>query len=170
MSVHILFGDNPGTARAIAARVSIIPSNVQAIAKDAAAGFLITFSSFHDKLSDDHIDKLLALPLIIVRCAPRTKVRMIEGLHRRGTLAAMTEDRVDHPPSLKRAFVPFGFGDGDLGQNCNDNYSDRCDTFCAPAPRLLYASRGPRSSWRVGDGQHAALFLPHAASRGARNT
>lgn len=26
------------------------------------------------------------------------------------------------------SLVLFGFGDGDLGENCNDSYSDRCDT------------------------------------------
>lgn len=42
-----------------------------------------------DKLSDDDIDRLPLLPLVIARCAPRTKVRMIEALHRRKRFAAM---------------------------------------------------------------------------------
>jgi len=50
---------------------------------------IMTAAQF-DKLSDDQIDALPELPLVIARCAPQTKVRMIEALHRRGMFAAMT--------------------------------------------------------------------------------
>jgi Na+-exporting ATPase len=48
----------------------------------------MTASDF-DELSDDQVDELPVLPLVVARCAPSTKVRMIEALHRRGRFCAM---------------------------------------------------------------------------------
>jgi potassium/sodium efflux P-type ATPase len=88
IQVHMLTGDHPGTARAIAAEVGILPSNMATLAKDVTDAMVMTASQF-DKLSDDEIDNLPILPLVIARCAPNTKVRMIEALHRRKAFAAM---------------------------------------------------------------------------------
>jgi Cation transport ATPase (P-type) len=87
ISVHMLTGDHPGTARAIAAQVGILP-NMDIVAKDVADSMVMTAKKF-DQLSDNDIDKLPVLPLVIARCAPQTKVRMIEALHRRKAFAAM---------------------------------------------------------------------------------
>jgi Ca2+-transporting ATPase len=43
-----------------------------------------------DALSNDEIDKLPDLPLVIARCSPETKVRMIAAGKRRGRFLAMT--------------------------------------------------------------------------------
>lgn len=88
IQVHMLTGDHPGTARAIAGEVGILPSNMATLAKDVSDAMVMTASQF-DKLSDDEIDNLPLLPLVIARCAPNTKVRMIEALHRRKAFAAM---------------------------------------------------------------------------------
>lgn len=88
ISVHMLTGDHPGTARAIAMDVGIVPSNMATLAKDVSDAMVMTAGQF-DKLSDDEIDELPLLPLVIARCAPQTKVRMIEALHRRKAFAAM---------------------------------------------------------------------------------
>lgn len=87
ISVHMLTGDHPGTARAIAAQVGILP-NMDMVAKDVADSMVMTAKQF-DQLSDEDIDKLPVLPLVIARCAPSTKVRMIEALHRRKAFVAM---------------------------------------------------------------------------------
>ena len=88
VQVHMLTGDHPGTARAIAGEVGILPSNMATLAKDVTDAMVMTASQF-DKLTDEQIDNLPLLPLVIARCAPNTKVRMIEALHRRKCFAAM---------------------------------------------------------------------------------
>jgi Na+-exporting ATPase len=118
ISVHMVTGDHPGTARAIAAQVGIIPENMNTLAKDVADAMVMTASEF-DKLSEDEIDNLPTLPLVIARCAPNTKVRMIDALHRRGRYVAMTGDGVNDSPSLKCADVGIA-----MGQNGSDVAKD----------------------------------------------
>lgn len=118
ISVHMVTGDHAGTARAIAAQVGIIPANMDMLAKDVAEAMVMTAGEF-DKLSEDEIDNLPTLPLVIARCAPNTKVRMIDALHRRGRYVAMTGDGVNDSPSLKRADVGIA-----MGQNGSDVAKD----------------------------------------------
>jgi len=104
IAVHMLTGDHPGTAEAIAKQVGIIPTDTSKLASDVIASLVKTATQF-DKLSDDEIDALPVLPRVIARCTPQTKVRMIEALHRRNKFAAMTGDGVNDSPSLVRADV-----------------------------------------------------------------
>ncbi|KAF2200456.1 sodium transport ATPase 5 [Delitschia confertaspora ATCC 74209] len=120
IQVHMLTGDHPGTARAIAGEVGILPSNMGQVSKTVASAMVMTAGEF-DKLSDDEIDSLPLLPLVIARCAPNTKVRMIEALHRRKCFAAMTGDGVNDSPSLKRSDVGIGMGTGsDVAKDASD--------------------------------------------------
>ncbi|PVH78891.1 putative sodium transport ATPase 5 [Cadophora sp. DSE1049] len=119
--VHMLTGDHPGTARAIALQVGILPADMQSLAKRVTDSMVMTASQF-DKLTDDDIDNLPVLPLVIARCSPNTKVRMIDALHRRGCFAAMTGDGVNDSPSLKRADVGIAMGQAgsDVAKDASD--------------------------------------------------
>lgn len=88
IKVHMLTGDHPGTARAIAAQVGILPADDTSISQRAAKSMVMTAKDF-DALTDEEVDNLPVLPLVIARCAPNTKVRMINALRRRDAFMAM---------------------------------------------------------------------------------
>ncbi|KAI1379123.1 potassium/sodium eff [Hypoxylon crocopeplum] len=121
ISVHMLTGDHPETAKAIAMEVGILPSRMERVRADVADAMVMTAAQF-DSLTDDQVDELPVLPLVIARCAPNTKVRMIEALHRRKKFCAMTGDGVNDSPSLRRADVGIAMGQAgsDVAKEASD--------------------------------------------------
>lgn len=109
IKVHMLTGDHPATATAIAKEIGIVPRNLSILPPDVA-GAIIQKATDFDKMTDAEIDALPELPLVIARCAPDTKTRMIEALRRRGLFMAMTGDGVNDAPSLSSADVGIAMG------------------------------------------------------------
>lgn len=121
INVRMLTGDHPVTAKAIAQEVGILPHNLYHYNKDVVDVMVMTANQF-DKLTDEEIDNLPVLPLVIARCAPQTKVRMIDALHRRKSFVAMTGDGVNDSPSLKKADVgiAMGLSGSDVAKSASD--------------------------------------------------
>ncbi|KAK0546526.1 hypothetical protein OC846_005220 [Tilletia horrida] len=114
ITVHMVTGDHPSTARQIALDVGILKGN-------EGPGAVMEARHF-DQLSDAEVDKLDELPLVIARCSPNTKVRLVEAAARRGKLLAMTGDGTNDCPSLKKA--PVGIA---MGQNGTEAARDSSD-------------------------------------------
>ncbi|EPB86926.1 hypothetical protein HMPREF1544_06249 [Mucor circinelloides 1006PhL] len=115
ITVHMLTGDHIATATAIAREVSIIPA-------EGDVSDLVMSAQAFDKLSEETIDQLPTLPLVIARCSPDTKVKMIEALHRRKRISAMTGDGVNDSPSLKESDIGIAMGQGgsDVAKQASD--------------------------------------------------
>lgn len=121
ITVHMVTGDHPGTAQAIAQQIGILPPHMEKVAADVSDAMVMTAGKF-DSLSEDEIDALPTLPLVVARCAPQTKVRMIDALRRRGRFIAMTGDGVNDSPSLKHADVGIAMGQAgsDVAKDASD--------------------------------------------------
>ncbi|KAI9144873.1 hypothetical protein BKA69DRAFT_641346 [Paraphysoderma sedebokerense] len=140
ISVHMLTGDHPKTATAIALSVGLISRAEAQIAATASTNptpapaalappapidlyrsitmadderpqaNIVLTAAAFDKMTDEEIDKMAHLPKVIARCTPQTKTRMVAALHRRKKVVAMTGDGVNDAPSLKAADVGIAMG------------------------------------------------------------
>ena len=121
IKVSMLTGDHPSTASAIAKEVGILPKNMGTLSKEMASAIVKTATEF-DSMTDAEIDSMPELPFVIARCAPETKVRMIEALRRRNRFTAMTGDGVNDSPSLKLADVgiAMGLNGSDVAKSASD--------------------------------------------------
>lgn len=104
ITVKIVTGDTPGTAKEIGRQIGLWTK------KDSGSA-IITGAEF-EKLSDDELDKKVLGLKIIARARPMDKKRLVESLQRNNQVVAVTGDGTNDAPALKAAHVGLSMGDG----------------------------------------------------------
>ena len=97
ISVIMITGDHPTTARAIGEHVGIVSARV--LTGDEV-----------DHLSDEELGAALRDVRVFSRMLPEQKVRVVEALSARGEIVAMTGDGLNDAPALKRADIGVAMG------------------------------------------------------------
>ncbi|ORZ36899.1 hypothetical protein BCR44DRAFT_123615 [Catenaria anguillulae PL171] len=110
IKVHMITGDHHISASSIARQIGILPATALPGTREEQS--LVMTSMQFDSLSDEELDALPNLPLVIARCSPETKVKMVSALHRRGCYVAMTGDGVNDAPAIAFADVGIAMGQG----------------------------------------------------------
>jgi magnesium-transporting ATPase (P-type) len=100
INVHMLTGDHITTATAIAREVGIITSSTDSVVNAQQL----------DNMTEADFDSLPALPLVVARCSPQTKVQMVNAIRRRRRLVAMIGDGVNDSLALQSADVGIAMG------------------------------------------------------------
>lgn len=112
--VRMLTGDHAATASSIARSVGILD--------DTHGPTAVMTGQEFDNLTDEQIDAIPELPVVLSRCSPETKTRMVDAIHRRGQKTVMTGDGVNDSPALKRADVgvAMGLNGSDVAKGASD--------------------------------------------------
>lgn len=104
--VRMLTGDHTSTAGTIACMLNIIAY------RDVTNPQKLLGGPDFDAVPEDEVDRWEDLPYVIGRCSPESKVKMIESLHRRKRVCAMTGDGFNDSPSIKISDVGCAMGSG----------------------------------------------------------
>ena len=94
----MITGDHPLTARYIASRVGIADSDS-----------VVTGPQL-ERTSPGALEQLVETATVYARVSPEHKLRIVDGLHRRGHIVAMTGDGVNDAPALKKADIGVAMG------------------------------------------------------------
>ncbi len=97
----MITGDNPRTARAIAARLGICERGESALT-----------GAELDRLSDAELCEKVRTQRVYARVSPEHKVRIVKALRANGEVTAMTGDGVNDAPALKAADIGCAMGKG----------------------------------------------------------
>jgi Ca2+-transporting ATPase len=94
----MITGDHPLTARYIASQLGI-PNNATVVTGPEL-----------EQTSPEELAQLTESAPVYARVSPEHKLRIVEGLHRRGHIVAMTGDGVNDAPALKKADIGVAMG------------------------------------------------------------
>lgn len=104
ISIKIVTGDTPGTAREIGRQIGLI--------SDTDTDDCIITGPEFAALSDSELEARILGLKIISRARPMDKKRLVETLQRLGQVVAVTGDGTNDAPALKAAHVGLSMGDG----------------------------------------------------------
>ena len=104
ISIKIVTGDTPGTAREIGRQIGLI--------SDTDTDDCIITGPEFAALSDSELEARILELKIISRARPMDKKRLVETLQRLGQVVAVTGDGTNDAPALKAAHVGLSMGDG----------------------------------------------------------
>ncbi|HZJ25992.1 MAG TPA: HAD-IC family P-type ATPase [Acidimicrobiia bacterium] len=100
ISVKMMTGDHPATARAIAVEIGLVDPDRPVIVSGA-------------ELPTQDADELVRLTEstdVFARVSPEQKLRLVEALQSQGHIVAMTGDGVNDAPALRQADIGVGMG------------------------------------------------------------
>ena len=99
ITVVMVTGDHPATAKAIARKIGLLNE-----------GDIVITGQELDLLNDAQLEKEIESIRIIARALPIQKTRIVEALQKKGHIVAMTGDGVNDAPALKRADIGISMG------------------------------------------------------------
>lgn len=104
ITVKIVTGDTPGTAKEIGRQIGLWNKN------DSDHNIITgpEFAALSDSQLNDRVDSLK----IIARARPMDKKRLVEALQRKNHVVAVTGDGTNDAPALNAAHVGLSMGDG----------------------------------------------------------
>ena len=112
ISVVMVTGDGPDTARSIALETGII--------SDPASDVVVTGSELA-VMTDDEVARLLPRLAVLARALPQDKTRLVRIAQSRDLVVGMTGDGVNDAPALKISDVGFAMGSGtDIAKEAGD--------------------------------------------------
>ncbi|HEX2298813.1 MAG TPA: cation-transporting P-type ATPase [Pseudonocardiaceae bacterium] len=96
--VVMITGDHPASARAVAEKVGLDAHGPLLIGPDL------------DRLDDAELAEAVTTTDLFARTTPEHKIRLVEALHARGEIVAMTGDGINDAPALSQADVGVAMG------------------------------------------------------------